>query len=275
LSKLRADSEPGPLSGSQGGGMATARLVICCVVALGSIGSTVAFAPLKSLNNYPSFKAIESVKGLTSFVRDAPHHVSFAPNLRNKATPRHLTIDTAELNQRIAKFYDDRLFFSLSLAVPTIFFILMHMQFYTFLFWCACSSTLWEEVWGEHMHMGHYGEAGNEKKTDSAAQIDMVDRLLDWGIGSDKPPADVLDVGCGVGGSSRHIARRFGSKVTGITLSFLQCEHAQQRSEKEGLSASTRFLVADALSLPFEDNSFDLVWSLESGNPTIWMITSP
>ncbi len=120
--------------------------------------------------------------------------------------------------------------------------------------------------------MGHYGEAGTEKKTDSMAQIDMVDRLLDWGIGSDKPPAVVLDVGCGVGGSSRHIARRFGSKVTGITLSFLQCEHAQQRSEKEGLSDSTRFLVADALSLPFEDNSFDLVWSLESGEPIILML---
>ena len=115
--------------------------------------------------------------------------------------------------------------------------------------------------------MGHYGEDGNEKKTDFKAQVDMVDRLLDWGLGLDPPPAKVLDVGCGVGGSSRHIARRYGSEVTGITLSFLQCEHANLRSVKDGLSDQTHFLVADALNLPFEDNSFDLVWSLESGSP--------
>jgi tocopherol O-methyltransferase len=115
------------------------------------------------------------------------------------------------------------------------------------------------------MHMGHYGEDGNEKKTDLKAQVDMVDRLLDWGLGLDPPPAKVLDVGCGVGGSSRHIARRFGSDVTGITLSFLQCEHANLRSANDGMSDLTHFLVADALNLPFEDNSFDLVWSLEPG----------
>lgn len=26
------------------------------------------------------------------------------------------------------------------------------------------SSGLWEQVWGEHMHHGYYGVAGNEKK---------------------------------------------------------------------------------------------------------------
>ena len=36
------------------------------------------------------------------------------------------------------------------------------------------SSPLWEEIWGEHMHMGHYGKDGEETKTDQQAQIDMV-----------------------------------------------------------------------------------------------------
>ncbi|EKX45940.1 hypothetical protein GUITHDRAFT_71036, partial [Guillardia theta CCMP2712] len=125
------------------------------------------------------------------------------------------------------------------------------------------SSPLWEEVWGEHMHMGHYGQKGDEKKSDVQAQIDMVDRLLDWGQVS--APTHVLDVGCGVGGSSRHIARRYGCKVTGITLSPLQCEHAKERSRLAGLADQTQFMVADALKLPFEDESFDLIWSMESG----------
>ena len=126
------------------------------------------------------------------------------------------------------------------------------------------SSPLWEDIWGEHMHMGHYGPAGDEKKTDAQAQIDMVDRLLEWGQVTS--PTRVLDVGCGVGGSSRHIARKYpGARVTGVTLSPVQCAHAKERSERAGLSDRTNFEVADALNLPFEDNTFDLLWSMESG----------
>ena len=180
---------------------------------------------------------------------------SFPSRVGGYLAPRRLTVDQSELNERIARFYDDR--FQL-LKFPSYIFMLHDFSI-------TGSSTLWEEVWGEHMHMGHYGEDGNEKKTDLKAQIDMVDRLLDWGLGLDPPPAKVLDVGCGVGGSSRHIAKRYGSDVTGVTLSFLQCEHANLRSAKEGLSDNTHFIVADALSLPFDDNTFDLVWSLESG----------
>lgn len=32
----------------------------------------------------------------------------------------------------------------------------------------------------------------------------------------------MLDVGCGIGGSSRHIAQKFNCKATGITLSPVQ-----------------------------------------------------
>lgn len=33
------------------------------------------------------------------------------------------------------------------------------------------SSGLWEQVWGEHMHHGYYGPAGNEKKTDGRHKL--------------------------------------------------------------------------------------------------------
>lgn len=32
----------------------------------------------------------------------------------------------------------------------------------------------------------------------------------------------MVDVGCGIGGSSRHIAKKFGCKAEGITLSPVQ-----------------------------------------------------
>lgn len=46
----------------------------------------------------------------------------------------------------------------------------------------------------------------------------------------------VVDVGCGIGGSSRYLATKFGAKCRGITLSPVQAKRAQEISAAEGLS---------------------------------------
>lgn len=91
----------------------------------------------------------------------------------------------------------------------------------------------------------------------------MVDAVLTWS-GVEKV-TKMLDVGCGVGGSSRHVARRFGASAKGVTLSSVQVKRATLLTAEAGLQNRVSFQVADALALPFESNSFDLVWSLESG----------
>ena len=53
--------------------------------------------------------------------------------------------------------------------------------------------------------------------------------------------------------------------ATGITLSPVQANRATERAKIAGLESNVNFLVADALNMPFPDESFDLVWSLESG----------
>ena len=47
-----------------------------------------------------------------------------------------------------------------------------------------------------------------EDRTDHVqAQIDLIDEVLKWaGVDDASPPKSVVDVGCGIGGSSRHIA---------------------------------------------------------------------
>ena len=123
------------------------------------------------------------------------------------------------------------------------------------------SSKLWEDVWGEHMHHGYYIP---EDRTDhQQAQIDLIDQVLAW-AGANSAQS-MLDVGCGIGGSSRHIARKFQCKAQGVTLSPYQAGRANELAKEQGLEAQTTFQVADALDMPFDDNSFDLVWSLESG----------
>jgi tocopherol O-methyltransferase len=125
------------------------------------------------------------------------------------------------------------------------------------------SSGLWEQVWGEHMHHGHYGLNGNEKKNRRQAQIDLIEELLGWsGVGQAQ---DILDVGCGIGGSSLYLAQKFKARVTGITLSPVQASRATERAREAGLEAEVQFQVVDALEMPFADDSFDLMWSLESG----------
>jgi tocopherol O-methyltransferase len=123
------------------------------------------------------------------------------------------------------------------------------------------SSSLWEQIWGEHMHHGFYGADGSEKKDRRQAQIDLIEELLKWV--NVTQAENILDVGCGIGGSSLYLAEKFGAKATGITLSPVQANRATERAQTAHINAE--FQVANALDMPFADNSFDLVWSLESG----------
>ncbi len=125
------------------------------------------------------------------------------------------------------------------------------------------SSGLWEQIWGEHMHHGYYGADGTDRKERRQAQIDLIEELLKWA--DVQKPTRILDVGCGIGGSSLYLAQKYDAAATGITLSPVQANRAIARAQAAGLAARTVFQVADALEMPFADQSFDLVWSLESG----------
>ncbi|HZG38904.1 MAG TPA: methyltransferase domain-containing protein [Nodosilinea sp.] len=129
------------------------------------------------------------------------------------------------------------------------------------------SSGLWEQIWGEHMHHGYYGPDGRQRKNRRQAQIDLIDECLTWAEVTEA--ADILDCGCGIGGSALELATRFKARVTGITLSPVQAQRATERAVAADLGGDAppraTFQVADALNTPFADQSFDLVWSMESG----------
>lgn len=71
----------------------------------------------------------------------------------------------------------------------------------------------------------------------------------------------VLDVGSGVGGTSRCLAREFGCRVTGIDLTDDYCRAASMLSARTGLAELVDYRQGDATDLPFSDHSFDIVWS--------------
>ena len=127
------------------------------------------------------------------------------------------------------------------------------------------STPLWEEMWGDHLHHGFYPNGSAEGVDHRAAQVDMIDRALDWASISNKK--NILDVGCGLGGSSRYFARKWGKdvKATGVTLSPVQVARGNRLGEEQGLDEQVNLQVADALNMPFEDGKFDFVYSMESG----------
>ncbi|MDZ8136580.1 MAG: methyltransferase domain-containing protein [Nostoc sp. DedQUE04] len=119
-----------------------------------------------------------------------------------------------------------------------------------------------EFYWGEHIHLGHYGSPPRSKDF-LAAKSDFVHEMVKWGgIEKLSPGTTVLDVGCGIGGSSRILAQDYGFAVTGITISPQQVKRAQELTP---LGLNAQFAVDDAMALSFPDASFDVVWSIEAG----------
>ena len=71
----------------------------------------------------------------------------------------------------------------------------------------------------------------------------------------------VLDVGSGLGGAARYLAREYGCRVTGVDLSAEYCRVAENLTRRLALDNLVTFTQGNATSLPFPDDSFDLVWT--------------
>jgi tocopherol O-methyltransferase len=98
---------------------------------------------------------------------------------------------------------------------------------------------------------GHYDELKHTNEV-------LADRI------QVRPGDRVLDAGCGVGGSAIWLARERGAHGIGITLSSAQVEAAQRNAAIAGCADRFEFHVCDYHSTPFPDETFDVVWALES-----------
>lgn len=85
-------------------------------------------------------------------------------------------------------------------------------------------------------------EKGYLKKNFIQAKYDFIDEMLKFGRMNvsrfTDQPIRVLDVGCGIGGTSRYLAQKLGenSTVTGVTLSQKQVERGTQLAKERGIN---------------------------------------
>jgi tocopherol O-methyltransferase len=117
-------------------------------------------------------------------------------------------------------------------------------------------SPYYQSLWGEHIHHG-YWIRGDETK--EQAQLQLIEHLAQ--IAGIPPGCTILDSGCGFGSTAIYLAKKFGAKVTGITISPVQVEMANRAARLE--RADAKFLLMDAEDMKF-DQKFDLIWSTES-----------
>ena len=75
------------------------------------------------------------------------------------------------------------------------------------------------------------------------------------------PTDTILDVGSGLGGAARYLASQYGCHVVGLDLTPSYVSLARDLSELVGLQGINTFKCGNALKMPFEKGSFDIVWT--------------
>lgn len=92
-----------------------------------------------------------------------------------------------------------------------------------------------------------------------AATVELVDQL------EMRPGLRVLDVGSGLGGTARYLARRHAVEVTGVDLTAEYVQVAASLTQRAGLADLVQFRQGSATEMPFPDGSFDRACMLHVG----------
>lgn len=85
-------------------------------------------------------------------------------------------------------------------------------------------------------------------------------KALGFCSGLPERPA-ILDIGCGPGMQTITLAKAMNADITAIDINREYSDEIKERAESAGVSESIEILVQDMNELPFEPESFDLIWA--------------
>lgn len=120
------------------------------------------------------------------------------------------------------------------------------------------ATDLYEYGWGQSFHFSRYSKGEAFKQATARHEHYLA---LKMGL---KENMNVLDVGCGVGGPAREIAKFTGCNVVGFNNNDYQIERGTLYAKKEGLDKQISFAKGDFMQMDFPDNSFDAVYAIEA-----------
>jgi 27-O-demethylrifamycin SV methyltransferase len=119
----------------------------------------------------------------------------------------------------------------------------------------------WTLILGDNLHYGYFREGGETLSHATDALIDAMAVLAPLG-----PDTVLLDAGCGIGNPAFRLAEKSGCRIAGISISGRGIELAQESCRRKGLSDRVTFHRRDALDNGFPEDSFDVVWVMESSH---------
>src|SRR4051794_13821865 len=119
-------------------------------------------------------------------------------------------------------------------------------------------TDFYEFGWGQSFHFAprHKGESFE-------ASIARHEFFLASALGL-KPGMKVMDVGCGVGGPMRAIARFSGANIVGINNNDYQIKRGTKQNQDAGLASRCEFMKADFMKLPVSNATYDAVYAIEA-----------
>lgn len=119
------------------------------------------------------------------------------------------------------------------------------------------STLFYRMLWGPHIHHG-YWEADESPQV---AQLQLTEKMAD--LAQVSSGDRLIDIGCGMGGSTIHLARTRGAIAQGVTISPVQRLWASSAARSLPRSQRPTFVCEDAESLVVPEASMDVVWSIE------------
>jgi cyclopropane fatty-acyl-phospholipid synthase-like methyltransferase len=135
-------------------------------------------------------------------------------------------------------------------------------------------AQFYQTLWSDSIHLGFWPDPTDTALTMPQAQKHFTNLMIShMGL---EPGQRVLDVGCGTGRPAIQLARATQTHVTGISISQSQIATANGYARENGVAPqnpapgaandapTARFELADAMSMPFADATFDAAWAFES-----------
>lgn len=121
----------------------------------------------------------------------------------------------------------------------------------------------WRYIFGDNFHFGYFNTPDDSLDQATDNLIDELISLCRLKLG---PETKILDAGCGIGAPAVYLHNKFGSDITGISTSRKGIDLANDRIKDDKLKGKVRFTVADITASDFPDESFDIVWVMESSH---------